>query len=1662
MKKLGFIIVAVTVLSGRGAYAQTPVAPDTAQWSVVKLVQVGREAMVAGDRAQARTLAEAAVSRDSGYAEGWKLLGLLRVQAGETNAAVQAFRTALLIAPRDPVINREFAWLIWNEDREKALSSLDMLVKANLGDRDAIIKRVLTQLAETGNEAKALELYKRWSPGFSLSELGIALYQSGRRVASVPFLDAAWAANDNRAGVALYLAAVESRRGKWTRVNACLKLVLDQAPATMTDEQSDLLWDCVLTMKADPALADVWKKLAARYPVELEKKIALADRFEKAAATARRRSDTGTASFLLRQALTLDPDRISWADWALAEERVATAADMKASLSDLLPRAIKPAVRDGMAARLAHYQGDLEAAVPGYRKSLAAQPDQLALRLFLVRDLLTQGKAEDARRELAVIGAPAKDGAAGRSQKELAEFWLEAGDVAKAVELDRTILTQKSKALLAENDIESAYTLAALAITNDAGNAEAWLQYGVVQGRRQQYAASRAALEQSITLKAGRGNVYQELGWTLWAMGDKAGASAAWEKALELGVPDRERFVRQVVGRMAEEGQKELALDRHAQWLPGSTPFSTGLDFYKAGRAKAAEPFLEKAWAAGENRAVTGFYLGSVRALNGVVAGTPQCFAEYIASCVATAAPADLAIVTDALRVCSGIPGSVEALDSLSAALVGRPDQLAKVTDLYFAYARAETERANLAAGLSLYEKALSRDPNRLVWMSAWNLSQRLNESARGMRLLKQLDEQATVPAVRSGVAGKLAELKGEYLAAIKLYEESVAAAPDQVDIHKDLFDCCIKLADFERARRETEWMAARVDEGTAPLRDTLATMWTELGEDEKALAIWQYMNLSMPDVPYYATEMAMAQYRLGKGEAAVDTLNKILKRSPTTLAYESLAQILAALGRPEESVKAAQAGLKLGQSAQLRRGLAENLETVDAGRGAKAAVVAAQDAVSDDPGSFAQELLLSRALVANGRAAEAKERHLKLLSRNAQLAPSLIMLRDYELVVKRPRQALPYAERLAMARPWDDMAVRRYAMTLAEADGFSRATRVLEPLAERNENTVTALLWYNDITVYDYPGRNTAAQIAAHMVCLASNGFRFVTEMPLTNRTEKTVMLFLVQPDRAVVEAVDVELRKQNAKAVLVLDPRCLKVAFPRKPSPQMLAELRKSGRWEIALTVADREPAVVRADGVKGNPLTHRILVKGEQESLEAMSKRVSAVMAETAAAGGAGKGKLFVYPRGDYGQYSLDTDAAVMAALSNAVGTSFATAICRDDNGFISGTLDPLRLPAKMVPPTWTAVDLEKHIVQGNPVVRTRLELAKLLYWHGQTEAASYWFKKAREAGANPFEVSYNEAANAAIAGDLAQALEKSRDAVRLAPVGDDRAALLLEKATHMRRPSAEVEGMTWWDNEDRRYWEAGVSAEGPVKDWLRWEAGLKRHKWETQGVGHQLGTSADLGFLAYIAPEVWLEAGMQEWAMDTLPNETGWRASLHLPNPLLRGYVNVISRMEMMETVEALLAGITSHREGVETYSRVLGFWDCFADLSLTQRSDGNDTWWGNMRLIRRLKETPYLGVGYAGRFADSTTEVPEYWSPSELQQHQAYAAIQATGVKWGAQLSGQAGFAKEEDTDWSYVVGGKVTGIYRFTPRLNVGGDVQYQEGPIYNRATVEGYLKFKW
>ena len=50
-----------------------------------------------------------------------------------------------------------------------------------------------------------------------------------------------------------------------------------------------------------------------------------------------------------------------------------------------------------------------------------------------------------------------------------------------------------------------------------------------------------------------------------------------------------------------------------------------------------------------------------------------------------------------------------------------------------------------------------------------------------------------------------------------------------------------------------------------------------------------------------------------------------------------------------------------------------------------------------------------------------------------------------------------------------------------------------------------------------------------------------------------------------------------------------------------------------------------------------------------------------------------------------------------------SSFSNAVAGDDNGFIAPGYDPVRLPGRMVPPTWDTTQLGKHLKEDNPYVK-----------------------------------------------------------------------------------------------------------------------------------------------------------------------------------------------------------------------------------------------------------------------------------------------------------------------------------------------------------------------
>ena len=486
-----------------------------------------------------------------------------------------------------------------------------------------------------------------------------------------------------------------------------------------------------------------------------------------------------------------------------------------------------------------------------------------------------------------------------------------------------------------------------------------------------------------------------------------------------------------------------------------------------------------------------------------------------------------------------------------------------------------------------------------------------------------------------------------------------------------------------------------------------------------------------------------------------------------------------------------------------------------------------------------------------------------------------------------------------------------------------------------------------------------------------------------------------------------------------------------------------------------SDLSPRPVNSAGSLGNPLTHALFRTDGAEDTSTYSHRVEQWMSAAAAALPEEGPKLLVYPGGDYGQLSLDTTPEHIEILRDATRRYFDYAVAFDESGFVVPGFDAARIPAKVVSPAWSTSELITFLEQDDPFVRSRFELAKILYWQSQHETANKMYRSGELAAINPAELYYNWGANAYQQGDYPTAVAMLTKAQELDPTSE-RTQNALKKAKNQQQPEVNARILQWTDNEDRSYRQCGAEADIHLTGALKLGVLADRNRWEKDDLGSEEGTRYGGKLFWYLREETWFNAELWRLEMDDLRDHSGGLANLHLPNAPLNGYVELQAARQEVETVEALREEIYANILSANTYSRLFDDWDLYANYSQTRRSDDNDTWMLDGRLVYRIDEWPFLGVGYLFRFADSDTDPAEYWAPQGLEQHQLYGNLRGVWGRLNYTFSGQAGEAREEDTEWDFVWGGRARADYRIVPKASLMGEVSYFEGPIYDRTTWVG------
>lgn len=1155
-------------------------------------------------------------------------------------------------------------------------------------------------------------------------------------------------------------------------------------------------------------------------------------------------------------------------------------------------------------------------------------------------------------------------------------------------------------------------------------------------------------LAKVVALDPERGGTWRDLGWLLFSQGKYDEAIQAWDRALQDKSLNRKALIEQAIAALAEQKQLDLAKATFQRWQPKMAFLELGLRYIELNRLIAAREILNMAWDEGENRIISGLYLAFTESRSGACHQVYEHLRPFFEGVSGVLDKKQIEVYVSTMHTCSFEANLLPLIKHLENILVRLPEYKDRIIDIYEKAANERRAVRDYGNAYDLFLLVLKYDPNRVsVWPTIRELAKNTGHEKEVGAILEKVAMTTSSVAVKEGIEGLMAEEKGDLNAAISHFRRSLSVVPHQPELRYFLFNDLVAVGAIREAEEEADWFRLQVNAGNATVKSFLGNTLNTLGRTEDALMIWQELYLTMPDNEYYALETSRALFALCRAEEAIQILEQAVAALPTVRAFELLAEIESALGRPLRAFEVSTSGLAQFSSQTLLRIRAESADTL---RKADPAEDSSRMLLKADPGNVSMNLILARSLDSQKLTDDAIAQYMSLLSRNPSFLPSIVQLRNLYSSKNEPEKALSYATQLSQQRPWDPYGGQLLSLSQIEADDFPTPLKYLRAQAAEDIEKATPILLFRDIQSCAYGGRNNVRQVTSYIEKLSAEGYRFVTPYAISNATTgKSVAIFIVDTKPSVVEKIDEALRRTGGQAVYAFDPDALRITLPGKPSPEMLKAMKSGGRWILASSGSSKlKPVNTSNSGTTGNALTHRIFENGRYEDYSAMKDRLDRFF--SAQTSSSDLSPIFVYPQGDYGQISLDTDIESIEVLKASVKRHFQYAVAGDDKGFVVPGFDPIRMPGRYVPAEWSPDDAVKHLRHNNPYVRARLELAKALYLYSQHERANAWFKKAEELGANPEETNFFWGSNAHIEGDIPTALEKLRKAHQMNPESE-RNLNALQRSE--RKKAVLLDGYIhgWNDSDDRSYSVLGAYVSGYITDTFMVEVFGDRNKWSRSGMGYEYGNRFGAGTRWYFKEEYWLDATLWHMNIPGINDYFGGSASVHIPSEAWGGYFNLWGNRKEVDTVEAVRKKIMENNFGAQTYKRIYDEWDLYADLTYTNYTDNNNSFMLDSIFMKRLHEWPFLGAGVRLRFGDSSKDPPEYWSPQDLQQYEFYAATRGEYGRFRYSVSAEAGVADDNTSGWRFVWGGRADLVFMVTPDFALRGRFSHRETPDYRR-----------
>jgi hypothetical protein len=656
------------------------------------------------------------------------------------------------------------------------------------------------------------------------------------------------------------------------------------------------------------------------------------------------------------------------------------------------------------------------------------------------------------------------------------------------------------------------------------------------------------------------------------------------------------------------------------------------------------------------------------------------------------------------------------------------------------------------------------------------------------------------------------------------------------------------------------------------------------------------------------------------------------------------------------------------------------------------------------------------------------------LLARNDMQRDALESMLDISLQRHDFQEAAQIARRMARAYPYDMHYQLQSAVHSGAVSRFDLALPVAQALSARGPNGAGMALCFAGMSLRPDGKSYTPQDVAGYLDQLGAN-YRlvslpeFLAPAPADSASAAPgkipLLLIIGQTRPAALQALDDALARRGGKAVLLVSRQSFIPGTPYDlPDAALLHRLVATGRWELALTDTMGR-SIVDASGRKGSFWARRGMVNGRPETAEEMQNRWSAAMAEARqlAQSRGFAVTAWMYPGGDYGQISLNGDAEIRQAYTEAARQQFAVAFVPTANGYHTNGLNPMFVPVRNV---YTQLDAKTiaSMPQNHP---TRLAVqteAMLASWHGQLPRAEQLFARAATLGLSPADNAYYRASNALFDEDVPYANALAREARRLDP-DNPRTDDLVDRAERMLRPRVTFSPRGWSDDAGRSFAEYELNFSSFLQENLSVQGSAADLSWRSDNNslhGHAVG----IGLRYYPFRQHWLDLAVRDVQPDSgssfMEARAAWRG-VYAVNPLRlnRPYTITYSR-QSLETAESVKKGVYADRLAVNTEARVLDWGVVQAEFFGTQRTDGNRTVGGTVSPRYIIWDKPQLQVGYLFSAADSDRNPADYYAPQEYANHMAVASLDLP-LSDQMHVRGFAGYgmARSKDRDWEQVV-----------------------------------------